>query len=47
VVLSNYLPAATAQVYLYGGANLQAIVRQPDEGILKLGWLDLMVPLAL
>lgn len=33
VVLSNYLPPATAQVYLYSGANLQAIVRQPDQAV--------------
>jgi hypothetical protein len=33
VALSNYLPAATAQVYLYSGANLQAIVRQPEQAV--------------
>jgi uncharacterized protein (TIGR03437 family) len=33
VSLANFSPAATAQVWQYSGANLTAIVRQPDAAV--------------
>ena len=33
VTLAGFTPAATAQVYRYSAANLNAIVRQPDQAI--------------
>ncbi|HUB79599.1 MAG TPA: glycoside hydrolase family 44 protein [Bryobacteraceae bacterium] len=32
IALANFTPAGTAQVWQYSGANLSAIVRQPDIG---------------
>lgn len=33
VSLANFTPAATAQVWQYSGANLRAILRQPDAAV--------------
>jgi hypothetical protein len=41
VSLSNFIPAPTAQVYLYSGANLQAIVRQSDLALSAGGFTTL------
>lgn len=36
--LANFLPAATAQIYTYSSANLNAIVRQPDQAVTSAGF---------
>jgi hypothetical protein len=33
LTLSGFTPGASAQVYRYSGANLGAIVRQPDQAV--------------
>lgn len=38
LTLSNYTPAANAQVYTYSGTNLSAIVRQPDQPVTASGF---------
>jgi len=37
VALANFTPAASAQVWQYSGANLQAIARQPDTPVTSNG----------
>jgi hypothetical protein len=38
LALSNFSPAASAQVYRYSAANLNAIVRQPDQPVTATGF---------